>query len=446
MPCARRTTVAALAASALVLALAAATALAAAGQLDTSFAGDGKRLTMFGNGSDNAGDLAIQPDGRIVVAGYSDQNPDESINDYDFAVARYRSNGSLDTSFSGDGKRTAPVGASTDTGSGVAIQADGKIVVAGSSFQGAGTANDFAVARFKPGGGLDDSFSGNGTQVTSFGSGPAVDFAYGVAIQPNGRIVVAGYSNQSGSGYLFAVARYLPNGNPDTSFAGDGKRVTEFGNGTADDIAADVAIQPNGRIVVAGYSDQGAADDFAVARYMPNGSLDTSFSDDGKRTIGFGMPAGADQASSVGIQPNGRIVLAGYASTGAFAVARLTPSGGLDQRFSGNGRRATSFPGGDGSGQGTDVAFQSDGKIVVGGFVDQGSTGDDFGVARFRPGGDLDDTFSQDGKRTISFDSGSNRDRASGVAIQANGRIVVAGSSEQIIDYFDFAVARLLAG
>jgi uncharacterized delta-60 repeat protein len=386
----------------------------------------------------------MQPDGKIVVAGTSDQSASGTADDV--AVARYRPNGSLDPSFSGDGKRLATFvnGNVGDFGFDVAIQPDGRIVVVGSSFR-AGTGMDFAVLRLKPGGGLDTTFSGDGKQLSSFGSGATGDIANAVAIQQNGRIVVAGQSNQGAAGYLFAIARYLPNGNLDTSFSQNGKLVSEFGNGSLEDVAYDVAIQPNGRIVVAGFSDQGAGnDDFAIARYRPNGSFDTSFSGDGKRLIGFGG-TGGDQAGGVTIQPDGRIVLAGYAGTKAFAATRLMPNGSIDTSFSGDGRQAFSFPNGDGSGQGTDVTFQSDGKLAVGGFVDQGFTGNDFGVARLRPGGNLDDSFSQDGKRTVSFDNGSGKDQASGIAIQSNGSIVLAGSSEQSGDNFDFAIARFLA-
>jgi uncharacterized delta-60 repeat protein len=130
----------------------------------------------------------------------------------------------------------------------------------------------FAARAWAAGGGLDHSFSGDGRKITAFGNGTGDDNAHGVAIQANGRIVVAGYSDQGGStGRDFAVARYNPNGGLDHSFSGDGRKTTGFANGAGGDAAYDVAIQANGRIVAAGYSNQGAAtgEDFALARYLP---------------------------------------------------------------------------------------------------------------------------------------------------------------------------------
>jgi uncharacterized delta-60 repeat protein len=128
------------------------------------------------------------------------------------------------------------------------------------------------VARYKPNGGLDHSFSDDGRKITAFANGTGDDLAFGMAIQANGRIVVAGFSNQAGTtGYDFALARYNPNGGLDHSFSGDGRKTTGFANGAGGDAAYDVAIQANGRIVAAGYSNQGAAtgEDFALARYLP---------------------------------------------------------------------------------------------------------------------------------------------------------------------------------
>ena len=182
-------------------------ASAAPGDLDVSFSGDGKQTTDFG-GADVASAVAVQADGKLVVAGTSDGN---------FALARYGVDGALDPSFSGDGLVTTDLGG-TDDGQGVAIQADGKIVVVGSSD------GNFALARYTAGGGLDPSFSGDGLQTTDFG---AADGATAVAIQGDGRIVVGG-----SSGGDFALARYDAAGELDPSFSGDGKQTTGFGGPT----------------------------------------------------------------------------------------------------------------------------------------------------------------------------------------------------------------------
>src|SRR4051794_23755500 len=175
----------------------------APGDLDVSFSGDGKQTTDFG-GSDAATSVAVQTDGKIVVAGSSGGN---------FALARYGADGTLDASFSGDGLVTTDLGG-TDAGQDVAIQADGKIVVAGSS------GGSFAVARYTAAGGLDTSFSGDGLQTTDFGAAAG---GTAVAIQADGRIVVGG-----SSGGDFALARYDAQGGLDSSFSGDGKQTGDF--------------------------------------------------------------------------------------------------------------------------------------------------------------------------------------------------------------------------
>ena len=260
------------------------------GVLDTSFDGDGKVTTDFGS-IDGAYSVAIQSDGKIVVAGTSADC---------FSLARYTTAGLLDTSFSGDGFAgyfTSPEG----TAYSVAIQSDGKIVVAGFS-----TDNDnFALARYTTAGVLDTSFDGDGIVTTDFGS---VDGAYSVAIQSDGKIVVAGFSNND-----FALARYTTAGVLDTSFDGDGKVTSNLGG---NDIGRSVVIQSDGKIVViGGFSNR----DFALARYTTTGVLDTSFSGDGKVTQDLGQN---DTAYSVAIQSDEKIVVAGRGNS-KFALVRF---------------------------------------------------------------------------------------------------------------------------
>ena len=259
-----------------------------AGQLDTSFSGDGK-VSFDWNGIDIAYSVAIQSDGKIVVAGTSAEY---------FSLARYTTAGALDTSFSGDGVAgyfSSPVGEAYS----VAIQSDGKIVVAGVS-------NDnFALARYTTAGVLDNSFDGDGKVTSDLGG---TDTGRSVVIQSDGKIVVAGqFSNNN-----FALARYTTAGVLDTSFDGDGKLTTDFGSV---DNAYSVAIQSDGKIVVAGVSNN----DFALARYTTAGELDTSFSGDGKLTQDFGQ---LDTAYSVAIQSDGKIVVAGRGNS-RFALARF---------------------------------------------------------------------------------------------------------------------------
>jgi uncharacterized delta-60 repeat protein len=249
--------------------------------------------------------VALQANGKIVAVGSNGHGG--------FALARYNTTGSLDTSFSGDGKQETDFGGG-DEATDVALQADGKVVAVGDAGFGSGSA--FALARYNANGSLDTSFSEDGKQITSFDPGCCDgDSASGVAIQANGKIVAVGSDGQGG----FALARYNPNGSLDPSFSGEGMQETDFGVGF--DFAADVTLQGDGKIVAVGRG--GPSVDFALARYNSNGSLDLTFSGDGKRTTDFG---GFDFANGVALQGDGKIVAVGEGSgtdgTEDFALAR----------------------------------------------------------------------------------------------------------------------------
>ena len=286
--------------------------------------------------------------------------------------------GDLDISFDGDGKVTTAVGSGNDYAYSVAIQSDGKIVVAGESGNSPGN-RDFALTRYNANGSLDISFDGDGKVTTDFGS-RFDDVAYSVAIQSDGKIVVAGYSLNSGGNWDFALTRYNANGSLDISFDGDGKVTTDFGG--ALDRAVSVAIQSDGKIVAAGYSDNGSNRDFALTRYNSNGSLDTTFDGDGKVTTDFGS---IDTALSVAIQSDGKIVVAGYSGNTPFnwdfALTRYNSNGSLDTTFDGDGKVTTAI--GISSDYAFSVAIQSDGKIVAAGYSDNGSSNRDFALTRY---------------------------------------------------------------
>jgi uncharacterized delta-60 repeat protein len=252
----RRTSLTLVGAVALVLAVGS-PAAAPPGDLDATFDGDGKVTTDFSGDSEEAHAVAIQGDGKIVAAGLAIVA--ESV---DFALARYNTDGSLDPTFDGDGKVTTGFGGGTDRALGVAIQGDGKIVAAGCStcFPVGG---NFALARYNTDGSLDTTFDGDGKVTTDFAG--FIDQALGVAIQGDGKIVAAGLAEVSDGD--FGLARYKPDGSLDTIFSGDGKVITDFAGGF--DQADAVAIQANGRIVAAGrarVSGDGPFD-FALARY-----------------------------------------------------------------------------------------------------------------------------------------------------------------------------------
>ncbi|HEY6886822.1 MAG TPA: proprotein convertase P-domain-containing protein [Solirubrobacter sp.] len=384
----------------------------APGDLDVSFSGDGKQTTDVG-GSDAATAVAVQADGKIVVAGSSDGN---------FALARYGVDGTPDASFSGDGLVTTDLGAADD-GQGVAIQADGKIVVAG------GSGGDFALARYTAAGVLDTSFSGDGLQTTDFG---AADRGTAVAIQADGRIVVGG--NSGGS---LALARYDANGALDASFSGDGKQI---GGGHSSN---DVAIAADGAIVVAGTQSFGGAANVAVARYTPSGALERSWTTD------FGWSQSTyDSGEGVVIQADGRIVVVGYGAeqtqfggyfTRDLQLARYESSGALDSSFSDDprpfsddGRMETSFYA-DTLGYG--LALDSNGRAVA-----FGKAGGAFAVARLNTDGTLDATFGDDGKQTAAAGLPGADDVSVDGVVQADGKLVVVGTTSG----GDFVLARFL--
>ncbi len=336
----------------------------------------------FPNGWAEATDVAIQSDGKIVAAGW--RNDDDGVNDADFALVRLETDGDLDPSFSGDGKVITTFGGS-DGGEAVTIQGDGKIVVAGST-RGCGD-QDFALARYNTDGSLDTSFSGDGKVCTGFGSDH--EGALAVAIQTNAfpgdhrtRIVVAGTTDDDDCpldcDYDFALARYHANGSLDSSFGGDGKVTT--GLLSSSDVALAVAIQTDGRIVAAGRTTNTGDHDFALARYNSNGSLDGSF-EGGTLVTEMGA---WDEAEALAIQADGRIVAAGWSwsETGGndFALSRYRTDGSLDSSFGGDGRLTTSF-GGDAWAK--DVAIQADGRIVAAGSAESEDGDYDFALTRY---------------------------------------------------------------
>lgn len=394
-------------------------AQAAPGDLDGSFGAGGTVVTPISPGVSHelADGMALQADGKIVVVGFAVM-PGGNV----FLVTRYNPDGSLDTTFDGDGKVTTGFGAGGSYAYAVVIQPDGKILVVGNADTPSST-NDFGLARYNVDGSLDTSFGIGGKVTTNFGS---YDFAADVALQTDGRIVAAGWANSS----RFGVARYNADGSLDASFDGDGMVMTDIGERGA--WLQALAIQPDGRIVVAGCTrDWGGnnCDDFALARYNVDGGLDTTFGSSGIviTTIGTGT---GDGVGSVLIQPDGRIVAVGISdshdATGEdVALARYYADGSLDASFGAGGIVVTTLsPGADGA---MDAVLQPNGKIVAIGLADMGAeTGFDFALVRYNPNGSLDTTFDNDGIVTTDV-AGANTDAAFAGALQPDGKIVAAG-------------------
>jgi uncharacterized delta-60 repeat protein len=395
------------------------------GVLDPSFGGDGIVSTDI-YFLDHATNLILQPDGKIVAAGFSSYD--------NFVLARYNPDGSLDSSLDNDGKMHSDL-IDQRQGYTVAQQADGKYLVGGFYNQGSVGADDFALVRFNTDGSLDTAFGTDGLVLTDFG---IFDEILALAIQQDGKIMAAGRMNAS-LNEDFAIARYNMDGSLDTSFNDDGKVTLDFFG--AHDYAFAVEIQTDSKIVVGGMAYDCPHPCLALARYNTDGILDTSFGIDGKATVDRELSS--DQMETMILQSDGKIVMAGYSLIGAgddqdFFLVRFNPDGSLDINFGSQGWVTTEWGCEDSIAA---IAIQPDGKIVAAGRTFCESPYDYFDIvlARYNPDGSLDPTFGSDGK--VITDIGESEE-AYALSIQADGKIIIAGRAVFYQDDYDFVLAR----
>ncbi len=401
-------------------------AYARPGELDMTFGDDGKLLTHFTRGEDFASSVVIQEDGKIVVAGRAGARGGSGGR---FGLARYNPDGSLDPTFGGDGKVVTDFTPRDDFAQDVAIQADGKIVAAGfagTCCSGPGGAGSLGIARYNADGSPDTAFGGDGSVMTNLTRGN--DFAAGLAIQADGRVVVGGRAGRFGG--RFALARYRSDGIADRSFGRDGRVMIDFTEGN--DFAAGLGIQADGRIVSAGPA--GGA--FGIVRVRRNGTLDPTFSGDGRARTD--LTPSADGAWTLALQANGKPVAAGYAGGrgGRFALVRYNRNGTRDRSFGGDGTVVTNFTPFDD--YASKLVIQTDGKLVA-----VGAANAVFALARYGTNGDLDPAFGTRGKITTFVSAGG--DFASGAAIQADEKIVAVGLGNNLQSDRAFAAVRYLA-
>lgn len=344
------------------------------GSLDSSFDNDGKVTTAFGPLNDGANSVAIQNDGKIVVAGYASNG-----SNLDFAVARYNTDGSLDTTFDNDGKVTMAIGNFNDQAMDLALQIDGKIIVVGFAFNGID--NQYALARFNTNGSIDTSFDSDGRLVTNIGTGS--DRGLAVEIQSDNKIVVGGVSYTGLNFYSYSLARYNSNGSLDSSFDTDGKVMTSTGSGY--DLINDITIQSDGKIVAVGNTvTPGNNSNFAALRYNTNGSLDSSFGINGIADLPIGSTN--DFGQSVVVQSDNKIIFVGQSYDSStiddFALIRLSADGSVDSTFGNDGKVTTPISPLGISDIPFGVLLQDDGKILLTGYT--GNNGNyDFAVARY---------------------------------------------------------------
>lgn len=401
------------------------------GDLDLSFGKGGSGLIIDVDNAE-ARAIAIQPDGKILVAGYIDTGQKPTF--VDFVVARYNSDGSPDSKFHDTGITTLDFNGDDERAYAIALQEDGKIILAGEAINIDNSSFDFALVRLNPDGIVDRTFGNDGVVLTDFVNA-SYDSAQALVLQADGKIVVAGFMATFKDGELqtqnFALARYNTDGKLDTSFGSDGKVTTDFAGGF--NRAQSVAIQEDGNIVVAGVMSVAGSEitDFGLVRYNPDGVLDSSFGKEGKVTTDFGK--NENIAYALVIQADGKILAGGYTaseSTKVAALARFNADGTLDPTFGDCGKVIGLFGGKD---DGINaIVLQADSKILVVGyalaFEDSEAQTQDFALVRLNSDGRFDTSFGIGGIVMTDF-SGMN-DIAYAVSLQSNGKIVVAGTTD----------------
>ncbi len=386
---------------------------AAPGALDESFGASGKLLEDANGLHASCADMVIQPDGKIITVGASGAG---------FTLVRHLSDGSLDTGFGSSGVATTAIGSNAEALA-VALQSDGRIVAVGRARNGSGD-YDFALARYDQDGTLDASFGTGGKVVTPIG---VTDVAYDVCLLSDSRILVGGTScsGQIGSTtYDFALAMYRSDGVLDTGFGTQGIAIARLGTSGGYGIRA-MTVQQDGRIVAVGSpggAGTGWPEGLAMARFNADGTLDGSFGEGGKLVVLLGGRFA--EGDAVATLANGSILVAGGIIRGTFdfLVARFLPDGNLDPSFGTNGVVTTDFFGDIDIAH--DMVVQADGKIVAAGYC-----WTQFALARYNPDGNPDTTFGTGGKLATRVGTGNGTESAHAAALDAFGRLVLAGTA-----------------
>jgi len=370
------------------------------------------------------------------------------------------SDGSVDTTFGNGGSaRSGRTDVANRFDAGPIVQPDGKILACSQVLDDGPSGSDFFVVRFDADGALDDTFSFDGSLAIDFDEGQGADVCTAIALQSDGKILVAGYtSTTDATGEDFAVARIDSDGTLDTTFGnGTGKTTVGFDldGGTGSDEATAIAVQADGRIVVAGTAAKADGGfDFAVVRMLTDGTRDSSFNLTGKVNFGFNISGGLaelDEASSVAVDSDGRLIVGGtaiYEAVSEFAAARLLPNGQFDANFHANGRTTISFDPGNGTSAANSygLLIDQDGRIVLVGAASSSPyvTGNsDMAVARLLPDGSVDDGFGTGGRVLVPFDLAPNgTDVALGVVEQSDRKLILSGMA--VDGGTDFAAAARL--
>lgn len=416
-----------------------------AAQLDPAFDGDGLVTTDLGSNNDEIHALVVQPDGKIVAAGSS-----WTALGPHFTLARYAADGTLDGGFGEGGTVvTNMINDEHDYASAQALlrQPDGKLIAVGDVYAPDLGHSVFGLARYNPDGALDPTFGDGGKVLAAVDREPSIsraDEAHAAALAPDGKIIVGGVTGLYPTD--FGLMRFNPDGSIDTTFGTEGRVTTDFG---AADTIQGVAVLPDGKILAVGYGgtvEGNENEDFALARYNVDGSLDPGF---GKRgQVLTDVSTSRDEAAAVVVRPDGKFVVGGPSYVGVtlcatdacryfgYALAQYNPDGSLDKSFGTGGLVLQDF-----RASSADYALQllPDGKLAAAGYMDD----NDFGLALFNPNGSLIDTVGKKGRVVARF--GPYRDTAYAIALQPDGKLVLGGTASvdpKDILNADFALAR----
>ncbi len=409
------------------------TSFAQAGSLDPTFSTDGIVVQDFSTGLDDAHDIAIQSDGKILVAGryFNGTN-------IDFTLFRFNTDGTLDLTYNSDGLANADL-LGIDYTYALEIQSDHKVVVVGCTEATPLSTNMcIGLVRFNSDGTLDTSFDGDGVVVTDL-VGLAAN-ARDVRIQSDGKIVVAGSSND-GITADYVTLRYNPDGSLDNTFDGDGMVITNLGVDT--DIAEGLCIQSDGKIIVVGTTvlDFTHSFDIGMVRYNTDGSIDNTFDTDG--IVIQDVALDADAGTGIALQTDGKILVSGSVTLSSdtdCGILRFNTDGSLDNTFDSDGINSIDLFGVNQ--EPLDLAVQADGKIVLVGYHDDLVSDNDFLVARFNTDGSADITFGTDGLVTTDITGTDKGDVGFGIVIQSDGKILATGYTDDGASNVQIVVAR----
>ncbi len=351
----------------------------------------------------------------------------------DFTLVRLTTNGVLDTSFGGgDGIVYTDLSSSRDIIYSIFIQPDGKIVVSGDSRISSPSAYVFAAARYNSDGSLDQSFGDQGFTKIQCGS---ACFSTSMAVQPDGKIIIGGHGN--GTMYL---TRLKSNGTIDSTFSQNG--IMSHHMGFFDSRIHDIAVQPDGKIVATGYiafEGGGANESYFIARYLPNGVLDTSFAINGVLHDKFN--GSNSKGNSIALQPDGKIVIGAY-SASKWCLARYHSDGMLDPAFDFDGKISTQIPQRYAGLRA--LAIQPDGKIISTGSSTATNSNGEFTTVRYNSDGSLDTSFGDAGIKITVIATGGAKDYANALAIQSDGKIIAVGGAENNFNQYGIGVVRYL--